>query len=216
MRCLLHLLPLLLGDSLRGNELFACLLLLHDICAVILPPLIMEDQVPYLRLLIQEYLHELKRQYGINLTPKCHFLVHFPQQIIRYFLCLYKISNLRWNNAIRFGPPIRLWAMRFEAKHRVFKQWARTASYKNLCWSLAIKYQQQSAYLAQTSLTKTVNVSSGIYYILIRVQFLIIMNKYLQEFLSNLETWIALSQEKLFPHLGLLFMMKHCIGKMSS
>ena len=62
----------------------------------------------------------------------------------------------------RFGPPVRLWAMRFEAKHRVFKQWARTTSYKNLCWSLALKYQQHSAYKLQAPPIQTVSFSTGI------------------------------------------------------
>ena len=160
MRCLLHILPLLLGDSLNGNDFFTCLLSLHDICAIIFSPLISEEQVPYLRLFIQEYLYEVKQQYGINLTPKCHFLVHFLQQIIRYiFLLIYVISW--WLLLSRFGPPIRLWAMRFEEKHRVFKQWARTSSYKNLCWSLATKYQQQSAYLVQAPLLEALKFSSG-------------------------------------------------------
>ena len=30
MRCLLHILPIILGDTLNGNEYFECLLLLHD------------------------------------------------------------------------------------------------------------------------------------------------------------------------------------------
>ena len=56
---------------------------------------------------------------------------------------------------------MRLWAMRFEAKHRVFKQWARTTNYKNLCWSLALKYQQHSAYISQAPPTQTVSYSTG-------------------------------------------------------
>ena len=172
MRCLLHILPLLLGNSFDGNEFYQCLLLLHDICSIIFSPLITEDQVPHLRLLIQEYLHEFKRQYGINLTPKCHFLIHFPEQIVRYNNYALIIANQLILCCFRFGPPIRLWAMRFEAKHRVFKQWARTASYRNLCWSLAMKYQQQSAYMVQASLSETVTFSSGTLYTIIYSQVL--------------------------------------------
>ena len=84
MRFLLHILPILLGDALNGNEFFECLLLLHDICALILSPLISEEQIPLLRLMIQQYLTNFKEQYQCNLPPKFHFLVHFPQQIIRY------------------------------------------------------------------------------------------------------------------------------------
>ena len=51
--------------------------------------------------------------------------------------------------------------MRFEAKHRVFKQWARMTSYKNLCLSLAMKYQQHSAYISQAPTTQTVSYSTG-------------------------------------------------------
>ena len=87
MRCLLHILPILLGDVLNENEFFEGLLLLHDICAIIFSPLISEEQVPLLRLMIQQYLTNFKEQYQCNLPPKFHFLVHFPQQILRYNDC---------------------------------------------------------------------------------------------------------------------------------
>ena len=47
--------------------------------------------------------------------------------------------------------------MRFEAKHKRFKQWARNTSYRNLCWTLALKYQQCAAY----SLSSSVEFSSS-------------------------------------------------------
>ena len=91
IRFLLHIFPILLGDALNGNEFFECLLLLHDICALILSPLISEEQIPLLRLMIQQYLTDFKEQYQCNLPPKFHFLVHFPQQIIRYCYTIFKI-----------------------------------------------------------------------------------------------------------------------------
>ena len=98
MRFLLHILPILLGDVLNGNEFFECLLLLHDICALILSPLISEEQIPLLRLMIQQYLTDFKEQYQCNLPPKFHFLVHFPQQIIRY--CYTIFNNLYASSAL--------------------------------------------------------------------------------------------------------------------
>lgn len=96
MRCLLHILPILLGDALNGNEFFECLLLLHDICAIIFSPLVSEEQVPLLELTIQQYLTNFKEQYQCNLPPKFHFLVHFPQHIIRY---CYILSNTTLTDA---------------------------------------------------------------------------------------------------------------------
>ena len=42
--------------------------------------------------------------------------------------------------------------MRYEAKHNIFKKWARSTSYKNLCWTLAIRYQQCAAHALSSTI----------------------------------------------------------------
>ena len=44
------------------------------------------------------------------------------------------------------GPPVRLWCMRMEAKHKQLKKWAQNSSYKNPCLTLATRHQQYAAY----------------------------------------------------------------------
>ena len=57
--------------------------MLHDICALVLSPMLSVEQAAYLRLLVQEYLTSYTALYDMQLTPKFHFLVHLPRMIIR-------------------------------------------------------------------------------------------------------------------------------------
>lgn len=69
----------------------------------------------YLKCLVQEHLQLFKSCFDANITPKQHYLVHLCSQILT------------------FGPPIRSWAMRFEAKHQQFKHIPRvTKNFKNV------------------------------------------------------------------------------------
>jgi len=49
---------------------------------------------------------------------------------------------------LRFGPLVRHWTMRFEAKHSYFKQLAHSmGNFINLSYSLAMRHQQYQCYL---------------------------------------------------------------------
>jgi len=78
----------------------------------------------YLKCLVQEHLQLFKSCFNANITPKQHYLVHLSTQILT------------------FGPPIRSWAMRFEAKHQQFKHIPRvTKNFKNLPKTLSERHQ---------------------------------------------------------------------------
>lgn len=78
----------------------------------------------YLKCLVQEHLQLFKSCFDANITPKQHYLVHLCSQILT------------------FGPPIRSWAMRFEAKHQQFKHIPRvTKNLKNLPKTLSERHQ---------------------------------------------------------------------------
>jgi hypothetical protein len=63
------------------------------------------------------------------LKPKHHLLVHYPN-IIKYS-----------------GPPKHFWCFRYEAKHKEMKLYTHAiTSRKNICMSLAKKYQYKFAY----------------------------------------------------------------------
>lgn len=70
---------------------YACFMLLNDI-VTIFSPVVAHDQVPFLRLQIQQYLEQFTSLYPHRpLTPKCHYLVHIPTLIERFDYLLYII-----------------------------------------------------------------------------------------------------------------------------
>lgn len=123
---LLRLLPLILGNLIKDNEdeFWLLYLRLKEICEFICAPKITTKQVAYLQTLIESYLLEVKRLLPNCLTPKSHFLAHYPA-LIKIYGCL-----------------IRLWTLRFESKHVLFKTIGKMCrSFKNICLTLAQKYQ---------------------------------------------------------------------------
>ena len=49
----------------------------------------------------------------------------------------------------RFGPLVRHWMMRFEARHLYFKKLANNlGNFKNICLSLTSRYQQLQCYVS--------------------------------------------------------------------
>ena len=70
-----------------------------EITAICLSKTVSINILGYCKVLIEEHLQMFKRALNENITPKQHYLIHLPSQILK------------------FGPIIRAWAMRFEAKH---------------------------------------------------------------------------------------------------
>ena len=83
---LFHMTTLFLCElPLDDNEQYNCFLLLQEITAIVFSTLISQKQISYLGLLIQQYLETFKELLPSHkrLTPKCHYLVHLPQMIVR-------------------------------------------------------------------------------------------------------------------------------------
>lgn len=59
--------------------------------------------------------------------PKLHYLVHLPTSIKK------------------FGPAIHFSCFRFEARHQIFKRYARNCGFKNAGYTIATKFQKQCA-----------------------------------------------------------------------
>ena len=56
----------------------------------------------------------------------------------------------------RFGPLVRHWTMRFEAKHSYFKQLAQSmGNFVNIVYSLAMRHQLYQSYLNMTGINFT-------------------------------------------------------------
>ena len=103
--CFIRILPILVGHRIKDleNPVWRLCLLLQEIVEIVGAQKKSFAQVAYLRCLIKEYLQGRKTLFpDVTMKPKHHFLAHYP------YLTL------------KFGPRIRLWTMRFEAKHSYF------------------------------------------------------------------------------------------------
>ncbi len=78
-------LPLMIGDKIcLGDENWECFLLLLDILQLCTTRVASSAQAGILEALIHDHHQLFIRCYpGANVTPKLHYMVHFPRQIIR-------------------------------------------------------------------------------------------------------------------------------------
>ena len=78
-------LPLMIGSEVPSeSELWECFLLLPDILQLCMARVSSYSQAAYLKALIYDYHILFVRCYpNVSVTPKMHYMVHFPQQIIR-------------------------------------------------------------------------------------------------------------------------------------
>ena len=105
-------------------DVWKTLLTMLEITAICLSKKISVNILGYLKLLIEEHLQVFKSVFNENITPKQHYLIHLPSQILK------------------LGPLVRTWAMRFEAKHQQFKKIPKiTKNFKNLPKTLAERHQ---------------------------------------------------------------------------
>ena len=102
-----------------------CLLLLLKICDFMFSPIIPKGYCLVLRMFIKEH-HTLfsKLHSNTSITPKFHFLIHYPDQIVA------------------LGPMVRYWTMRHETKQCLFKKTAHLGNLKNIAYTLARRHQQ--------------------------------------------------------------------------
>lgn len=78
-------LPLMIGDKVcHGDQHWECFLLLLDILQFCTTRVATSAHAGILEALIHDHHHLFTRCYpGVNITPKMHYMVHFPHQIIR-------------------------------------------------------------------------------------------------------------------------------------
>lgn len=85
MWCLFRFLPIIIGERIDVEmEEWHCLLILWNIVQICTSPAIRKDDIPYLRILIEEHHTLFKGLYpNASIIPKMHFLVHVPDDIAR-------------------------------------------------------------------------------------------------------------------------------------
>lgn len=136
---LLRLLPFIIGEKIpKNDEAWQVLMTLKDITELVVSPSHREESICYLDTLISEHRNRLLEVFPEQkLTPKHHFLEHYPD-LIR-----------------GFGPLVCLWTMRFEGKHSFFKKVVKhTNSFRNVLLSLASKHQMMMAYYSDGNALK--------------------------------------------------------------
>ena len=85
MWVLMRYLPLMIGDKVPNNDPFwDNFLTLVTITDYLLAPVISQDEIAYIRFLIEQHHSEFKVLYpNCSITPKFHFMVHYPEFISR-------------------------------------------------------------------------------------------------------------------------------------
>ena len=127
---LCRMLPLIIGDCVPEQDTkWKCFILLRKIIDILVSPVIHIEQCAVLKSLIQEHHLLFKDLHGESLiTPKFHFMVHYPEQILA------------------IGPMVRSWTMRCEGKLSLFKRASRLGNFKNIALSLAQRHQRWMCY----------------------------------------------------------------------
>ena len=101
----------------------------------------------HLRSMIAEHHSNFKQLYPHRpLTPKFHYMIHMPLWIVRYVSYNVFAAHIILM-MFRHGPLIRMWCMRYEAKHRYFKRWSNImGNFKNIAKTLAMHHQKYICY----------------------------------------------------------------------
>ncbi|CAB4026605.1 Hypothetical predicted protein, partial [Paramuricea clavata] len=124
-RIYLKNLPFILVKYVPVDDLYYQLLLqIILIVQICFSPVASAPGVDELREAVELHLTNFKELFPtINIIPKMHYLIHIPDQILH------------------LGPLVRHSCMRFEARHAYFKDIAPLQNFKNICLSLAERYQ---------------------------------------------------------------------------
>ena len=93
---LMDIFPFIIGREFSQDDPhYACFMLLNEISTLLFSSVIECDQVPYLKLIIKQYLEQLRALYPLRpLTPKCHYLLHLPTLILRLVLLKFRLDAI--------------------------------------------------------------------------------------------------------------------------
>lgn len=120
---ILHL-PFIFKDyKSELGEVFECMTSLLQIMQILFSSTIYESDVKRLEELISMHLESYKNTFKVYLSPKHHFLNHYPH-VIR-----------------EMGPVIHTWMMRFEAYHKKLASFGKKQCFKNIALTIAERNQ---------------------------------------------------------------------------
>lgn len=143
LKCLFENIPFILWDYRNHpmlKRVWVCVETLLRISQVVFSDEITESDLVALENDIYIHLNSFQKFFGGKLKPKQHNMLHYPD-LIR-----------------KMGPLSHMCMMRYEAKHKVFKDYVKsTRNFINVPKSLAVKHQQEL-------LTKTNSYTDDISY----------------------------------------------------
>ncbi|GBM09162.1 hypothetical protein AVEN_176850-1 [Araneus ventricosus] len=146
MWCLVRVLPFILFDMVQNNDYLYLLQLLLRIMEIVFAPAVSHGMACYLEELCIEHHQKFKELFpDTNLINKHHHMLHYAD-------CM-----------VKFGPLVRMWCMRYEAKHNFFKRRANiNCNFKNIAKSLANAHQLAhcAAWNLEGGLNKTIKFTS--------------------------------------------------------
>ena len=128
--CLFRLLPVILSDVVEVFEdIWELYLLLSEIMELVFAPRIERFMLSHLNSLIEKFYSLFASRAPEYITPKFHYLLHYPRLILQY------------------GPLQNLWCMRFESFHRKLKKVAKQCpNFKNVALTVASRVQLGKCY----------------------------------------------------------------------
>lgn len=129
---LLLIFPLAVHDLIHhSDQVWKSILLLREICSLVMAFKISVGQVAHLGTLLREYVSLRSKLFpNEKLRPKHHFILHYHDLILK------------------FGPLRNVWTLRFESKHKYFKNIIRhSPNFKNVLFSFTEKHQLLQALL---------------------------------------------------------------------
>lgn len=149
------------------EQMWSALEYLLQILQIIFSRQITENDVERLNNLIKLFLEYHVNVLKNKLTPKLHFLIHYPN-IIR-----------------NMGPLIHMWTMRMECKHKIFTDVARiTNNFKNLPKTMAMLHQERS-FFKRNQWENKIEISKKKYDIRSTSNFSAFSTNFIPNFLNN-------------------------------
>ena len=124
--CLMINLPfILISVKSKSTKVWDSVESVLKIMEIVYSEKITESDLTSVEQYIDCHLKSIQKNFGIDLSPKHHFLLHYPR-VIRHM-----------------GPVLKMWTMKLEAKHKVFTDIARnTNNFININKTMATKHQQ--------------------------------------------------------------------------
>ena len=125
---LTRLLPFMIGHLIPCCDEWHLYISFVRIVEALLAPSITQTELMSLETSIRQFLVDFIAIYGPVMTPKMHFMLHYPEEIRKH------------------GPLRNLWTLRFEQKNQSLKRLLeQNRCRKNVCLSMAVKHQHAMA-----------------------------------------------------------------------